>query len=131
LAFIGVGVSAFNADSGATPGTGWTEEIEVIPDALAWFQAQSRTGSTDDIVRWDDMYDGATSLGKSAMLLAVEVTPGPDFSFWNDTLNGLYVGGSRDAFNGPIYWAQRRDGTDPNAGTIVWTMEPDDVVILP
>jgi hypothetical protein len=120
LGFLGVLGDA--NESGATPGVDFTEEVEVLPSAQrAWLQAQSRTSSTSAAVNWVDMNASSPTGPKAsdAVVLAVEVTPGPDFVMWG-TDQPVEIGGGTDAFNGPIYFTERSTGTDPNGGDLLW-----------
>lgn len=129
LAFAAVGTSVVATD-GAVPSAGWVEEIEVHGGGVAWFQGQTRSGSTSPTVGWDELQ--ADPIGTDAVLLAVEITPGPEFLQWQDSLANVEIGGSRDAFGGHIFYAERRDDdTDPTGGDLIWSMTPGDVVIVP
>ena len=125
LAYLSVWVTDPPAESGATPGTGWFEELEYLPSSLGWVQTQARTPNVDSTVTWDEIAEGAGGeRATDAVMLAVEVTPSAEFVLIDDPTAPLVVGGQYVAYGGPIYTAERRTGVDPNGGTTVWKMEP-------
>lgn len=118
-----LGVLGQPNEGGADEGAGFTEEIEYLPvGEWAWLQAESRSGSADPAVPWADL-NASTLQMSDAVALAVEVVPGPDYVDW-ETTDPLAIGGSTDAFDGPIFSAEERDA----AGDVIWSFQPGDYV---
>jgi len=122
-----LGVLSQPTEIGGTVGAGWVEEIEYFPAAPAdhtWYLAESIHGSAVTAVDFDEMMDSG-ALASDAVVLGIEITPGPDFVDWevlDDTPTS--VGGTQDAFDGPIFEAGQRAAD----GSTIWELIPGDHV---
>ena len=61
--------------------------------------------------------------------MGIEIVAGPNWVFHSDANAALVVGGEFDAFNGPITSAEAVTGLNPNIGDLLWSLDPNDVVL--
>lgn len=123
-----LGVLSAPTEAGGIPGTGWIQEVEYFPASPndhTWYLAESNAGVPQTAVTFNDMMDSTTTGPKAsdAVVLGIEITPGPDFVNWElESGSPVSIGGTRDAFTGAIYEAGQ---TYPSGG---WLFNPGDHV---
>jgi hypothetical protein len=122
LGFLCVAETADNTHGAIEGPTPWLEEIQVPADGRrAYFQVQSRGGvtATDGLVPWQSMdQTTGTQTSTDAVAIAVAVRPMAGYTVWS-SYDPLMIGGSRNAFGGPIYSV-----TGHTDGTTDWDFDP-------